>query len=67
MKNPVTRTLRVLKYGTNPIKFPDISEDRITCEVTGQMDTGEKVWTETKTGDQYFCTRFFGQYFFYRE
>ena len=66
MTKQIKRTLRVLLYG-NPAGFPDISEYWITCEVTGEMDTGEKIWTDIKTGDQYFCTRFFGQYFFYKE
>ena len=66
MNKPVTRTLPVLHYG-KPAGFPTISEDRITCEVSGEMNTGEKIWTDVKTGDQYFCIRFYGLYFFCRE
>ena len=66
MQKPVTRTLRVLTYSTKPGTFPTISTNRITCEVTGEMVTGEKVWTDAETGDQYFCIRFYGQYFFCR-
>lgn len=25
----------------------------ITCEVTGETNTGRKVWTDLKTGEQY--------------
>ena len=36
----------------------------ITCEVTGEMDTGTKVWTELKTGEQFFLFRLLGKYYF---
>jgi hypothetical protein len=39
---------------------------KITCEVTGEMDTGTKVWTEISTGEQYFCFRLLGIYYFYK-
>ena len=38
----------------------------ITCEVTGEMATGEKVWTDTQTGEQYFCMRVLNKYYFYK-
>ena len=41
--------------------------DKITCEVSGEMDTGEKVWTELETGEQYFCTRMLGTYYFFQQ
>ena len=34
-----------------------VATEMITCEVTGEMDTGEKVWTDIETGEQYFLTR----------
>jgi len=40
---------------------------KITCEVTGEMDTGEKVWTDLETGEQYFCCRMLGHWMFYKE
>ncbi len=39
----------------------------ITCEVTGEMDTGTKVWTDVKTGEQYFLFRLCGKYYFCHE
>lgn len=39
----------------------------ITCEVTGVMNSGEKVWTDIKTGEQYYCLRMLGRYMFYKE
>ena len=43
------------------------AERKITCEVTGEMDTGTKVWTELATGEQWFLMRMMGVYFFYKE
>lgn len=40
--------------------------EKITCEVTGEMDTGTKVWTDIETGEQYFLTRMLGKYYFYK-
>lgn len=42
-------------------------DGEITCEVTGEMDTGTKVWTDIKTGKQYFLTRLNGVYTFFNE
>lgn len=47
-----------------------IPDGKITCEVTGEMDGGSKVWTRVdKDGnliidEQYFCGRMLGKYFF---
>ena len=38
---------------------------KITCEVTGQMASGALVWTDVETGEQYFCSRMLGHYYFY--
>ena len=39
--------------------------EKITCEVTGEMSNGAKVWTDVETGEQYFLTRMLGEYMFY--
>ena len=39
--------------------------EKITCEVTGEMSNGAKVWTDVETGEQYFLTRMLGKYMFY--
>lgn len=41
-------------------------EKTATCEVTGEMSTGTKVWTEVETGEQYFLTRLDGHYNFFQ-
>ena len=40
------------------------ASEKITCEVTGEMNDHTKVWTEIKTGKQYFCFRMKGIYYF---
>lgn len=40
------------------------AEEKITCEVTGEMNDNTKVWTETETKKQYFCFRIKGVYYF---
>lgn len=42
-----------------------IPTEKITCEVTGEMSNGAKVWTDVETGEQYFLTRMLGEYMFY--
>lgn len=42
-----------------------IPAEKITCELTGEMADGSKVWTEVETGEQYFLTRMLGKYMFY--
>ena len=42
------------------------ADKKITCECTGEMDTGAKVWTDTESGEQYFLTRLNGRYSFYK-
>ena len=44
--------MRSTNYG-----FTWTATEKITCEVTGEMDTGTKVWTDIKTGEQYFMFR----------
>ena len=39
--------------------------EKITCEVTGEMSDGSKVWTDIKTGEQYFLTRMLRKYYFF--
>lgn len=39
---------------------------RITCQVTGEMSDGAKVWTDEETGEQYFLGRIGGFYYFYK-
>lgn len=41
-------------------------DKKITCECTGEMDTGTKVWTDIETGEQYFLTRMNGKYMFFK-
>ena len=47
--------------------------DKITCEVTGEMNDRTKVWTrvdedgELILDEQYFCTRLFGHYYFFQQ
>lgn len=38
---------------------------KITCEVTGEMSDGAKVWTDIESGEQYFLTRMLGKYMFF--
>ena len=42
-----------------------IPTEKITCEVTGEMSNGAKVWIDIETGEQYFLTRMLGEYMFY--
>lgn len=45
---------------------------KITCEVTGEMQDGTKVWTKVDSNnnlflnEQYFCGRMLGKYFFFK-
>ncbi len=41
-----------------------IPTEKITCEVTGEMSDGVKVWTDVETGEQYYLTRMLGKYMF---
>ena len=43
-----------------------IPSKKITCECTGEMSTGEKVWTDVETGEQYFLLRMLGKYMFFK-
>lgn len=38
---------------------------RITCECTGEMEDGTKVWTDVETAEQYFLVRVAGKFYFY--
>ena len=47
-----------------------IPKQKITCELTGEMDDGTKVWTKLDNNgnlllnEQYFAGRMLGKYFF---
>ena len=58
-----TATLIVKKEGSKYGEW--IPVRKITCEVTGEMNDGAKVWTDIETGEQYFLTRMLGHYMFY--
>lgn len=47
-------------------RFEAIPHEKITCEVSGEMASGEKVWTDVATGEDYFLTRMCGKYAFYK-
>lgn len=42
------------------------SDERITCEVIGEWDTGTKIWQIVGGDAQYYLTRFYGHYNFVR-
>lgn len=48
------RTLRVVDFHSEKIT---ISDNKITCELAGEMASGEKVWYEVNTQEQYFMGR----------
>lgn len=43
-----------------------LSENKITCELVGEMDEGTKVWQDVVTGKQYGLLRMIGKYYFYK-
>lgn len=43
-----------------------LGEEKITCEVIGEWDTGTKIWQDIKTGKQYGLLRMLGVYYFYK-
>ena len=43
-----------------------LSENKITCELAGEMNDGLKVWRDIKTGNQYGLLRMLGKYYFYK-
>lgn len=43
-----------------------LSENKITCKVTGEMSDGVKVWTDEESGKQYGLLRMLGKYYFYK-
>jgi hypothetical protein len=45
-------------------KLYNVASRKITCEVTGEMSDGTKVWTDTETGHQYCCGRVSGHWYF---
>lgn len=49
------RTLYVVDFISN--EKPTISSKKITCELAGEMASGEKVWYEVDTQEQYFMGR----------
>lgn len=44
-----------------------VGGEKITCKVIGKMDSGETVWEDVDTGEQYFCFRLLGTHYFYKE
>ena len=59
----MTRTALLLEIDSEHLAY---FRRKITCEVTGEMSDGTKVWTEILTGNQYFCHRYHGVYYFSR-
>lgn len=57
--------MRIVKGKNGPHGQEWLADCLVTCELTGQMDTGENVWTDIETGEQYFLTRLKGRYMFY--
>ena len=43
-----------------------LSENKITCECTGEMSDNSKVWQDIKDGKQYGLLRMLGRYYFYK-
>lgn len=43
-----------------------IPDRKITCEVTGEMVDGTKIWTDIESGEQYWLTRMLGKYMFFK-
>ena len=54
----------ILEYGNG--KSWVLSDEKITCEVIGEMSDGVKIWQDTTTKEQYFCCRMLGKYYFYK-
>lgn len=68
MARKMTATMvRLVPSKTYLGRYDAIPERKITCEVRGEMATGEKVWVDVETGEQYFLTRMLGNYMFYKE
>ncbi len=60
------RTAPIVKWlNTNDGQWT--AGEKITCEVTGEMDDGTKVWSDIETGEQWFLMRMLGRYYFYKE
>lgn len=61
------RTYWLLEKTNDPAFINGYKADhKITCEVTGEMVDGTKVWTDPTTGEQYWCARLSGVYYFYQ-
>lgn len=60
------RTYWVLEKTDDPQYMGWKTTKKITCEVSGEMVDGTKVWTDYETGEQYWCTRILGKYYFYQ-
>ncbi len=43
-----------------------LSENKITCEVAGEMNDGVKIWRDIESGNQYGLLRMLGKYYFYK-
>lgn len=66
MKRTATR-IELVPSKLYPGRYESVPHEKITCEVIGEMDTGTKIWADTKTGEQYFLMRMCGAYAFYKE
>ena len=59
----VRRTLHLIVRDPETRRY-HFTKNMITCEVTGTMSDGSRVWTCADNGKQYSCYRLFGKYFF---
>lgn len=66
MNKPTKRTYWLAEFISGSPCHEWTATRKITCEVTGQMSDGTLVWTEVETGEQYFCFRMLGTYYFYQ-
>lgn len=65
LKRPTRRTYWLIKFN-NDWRHSFDAVRKITCEVTGEIANGVKVWTDVETGEQYYCSRLLGTYYFYK-
>lgn len=61
------KTADLLDFNTNNGNIAEVIKKNITCEVVGEMSNGQKVWEDVETKEQYFCGRWSGYYYFYKE
>ena len=56
---------RTAPYITWKNGYPEVVSV-ITCEVTGEMSDGAKIWTDISCGGQFFLGRAAGRFYFYK-